>query len=603
MRMRILPAIISRLFYDKEENMNTFSKLLSYARERKAFMVLALVLSAVATVLSFVPYYFFWQILREITGAHDPSKIREFSFLIFGTTLLQILTYFLALLCSHVFAFRLETNMRKRGLNSLLRGSFSFFDLNPSGRTRKIIDDNASNTHTIVAHILPDSVNALLFPICLLILSFMVDVYIGVLIVIAVVVSMICFRFMSVGSEMMTEYMKALEDINSETVEYVRGIQVIKVFGMFLESFEKLHRAIMNYSKIINQQCQAFKIGYVLFQTVMMSFGVLILTVAYPKIESGSSTGEIITLVVFFISFFPLLYNAIMKIMFFNKNLGFAKDALGKLEGIMAEMEKNKLRHGSVDKMENYDIEFDRVAFEYAEGVAVLDDFSLKLDGGKKYAVVGSSGSGKSTIAKLISGFYPISKGSLKIGGREIAEYSGRTLEQNIAFVFQNAKLFKKSIYENVRIGRPDSTREEVMRALKLAMCDSIIEKFETRENTLIGAEGVHLSGGEIQRIAIARAILKDAPIVILDEASAASDPENEYEMQQAFSSLMKNKTVIMIAHRLSSIRNADEILVMDEGRVIERGNHETLMEGETKYRHFQEMFAHANDWRMNNEK
>lgn len=582
--------------------MNTFGKLFHYAKEKKAFMILALVLSAIATVLSFVPYYYFWLLLREITGGHDLSRIREIALVIFGTTLLHIVTYFLALICSHIFAFRLETNMRKRGLHRLLHASFSFFDLHPSGRTRKIIDDNSSNTHTIIAHILPDSVNAILFPICLLTLSFAVDLYIGMLIVIAIVVSMFCFRYMSVGGELMKEFMKSLEDINSETVEYVRGIQVIKVFGMFLESFEKLHRAIMNYSLMINRQCQAFKVAYILFQTVMMSFGALILAVAYPRIHSGSPIGEIITLVVFFVSFFPLLYNAFMKIMFFQKNLNFARDAVNKLEGLFAEMDRNKRVEGEVEKMDGYDIEFDQVSFEYLEGVPVLKDFSLKLQGGRKYAVVGSSGSGKTTIAKLLSGFYPVSKGSLRIGGRDLTEYTGRTLEKNIAFVFQNAKLFKTSIYENVRIGRPESTREEVMRALELAMCGSIIDKFETREHTLIGAKGVHLSGGEIQRIAIARAILKNAPIVILDEASAASDPENEYEMQQAFSSLMKNKTVIMIAHRLTSIRNADEILVMDEGRVIERGTHEKLMTGETRYKHLQEMFVHANDWRLSNE-
>lgn len=586
--------------------MNTFARLLGYAKEKRAFMVMALVLSAVATILSFVPYYYFWQILREITGNNDASRIREISWMIFGTTLLHVLTYFFALICSHVFAFRLETNMRKHGLNRLLHASFSFFDRSPSGRTRKIIDDNSSNTHTIIAHILPDSVNAVLFPICLLTVSFMADFYIGLLIVASLVISMSCFRFMSLGSEMMAEYMKALEDINSETVEYVRGIQVIKVFGIFLESFEKLHKSIMRYSKMINRQCQAFKLPFVLFQTVMMSFGVLIILIVYPQAGSASvagETGDVISKVVFFIVFFPLLYNAIMKIMFFNKNYGFGKDAIGKLESLFAEMDQNKLQQGTAEEMESCDIEFEGVDFEYEEGVSVLKDFSLRLEGGRQYAVVGSSGSGKSTIAKLISGFYPISGGSLKIGGKDLREYSGRTLEKNIAFVFQNARLFKTSIYENVRIGKPDSTREEVMNALRLAMCDSIIDKFETREHTMIGAQGVHLSGGEVQRIAIARAILKDAPIVILDEASAASDPENEYEMQQAFSKLMEKKTVIMIAHRLSSIRNVDEILVMDEGKVVERGTHDALAAGDTKYRSLLAAFGRANEWRLKHEK
>ena len=249
--------------------------------------------------------------------------------------------------------------------------------------------------------------------------------------------------------------------------------------------------------------------------------------------------------------------------------------------------------------MTSHDIDFSGVTFRYEEGVDVLTDFSLKLESGKKYALVGSSGSGKSTIAKLISGFYPVSSGELKIGGVDISKYKRETLEHEIAFVFQNAKLFKTSIYENVKIGRPDASREEVVKALDLAMCGSILDKFETREDTIIGAKGVHLSGGETQRIAIARAILKDAPIIILDEASAASDPENEYEMQQAFSKLMEGKTVIMIAHRLSSIRNVDEILVVEDGKVTERGSHDELIAKDSKYKNLQNLYNQANEWRL----
>lgn len=579
--------------------MDTFSKLFHYAEEKKGYMIASLVLSGIATILSFVPYYYFWQILREITGSADITVIRKLSYTIFGATLLYTTTYLLSLLCSHVFAFRLETNMRKKGLHHLLNASFSFFDKNPSGRTRKIIDDNSSNTHTIIAHMLPDSVNAILFPICLLLLSFMANIYIGFLVVGAIIVSLICFKFMYAESDMMKDYMEALEDINSETVEYVRGIQVIKVFGLALESFEKLHKSILRYSVVVNRQCQSCRRPFVLFQCAMMSFGALIITIAFRQIHLNTEMGEVLSLVVFFMTFAGLLQSAFMKIMFFSKNYSVGKDAVDKLEALFQEMDKNKLSNGNVDVMESYDIEFDKVSFGYEEGVDVLRELSLTLEGNRKYALVGSSGSGKSTIAKLISGFYPVTSGSLKIGGRDIREYTSQTLEKNIAFVFQNSKLFKKSIYENVKVGNPSSTHEQVMNALKLAMCNSIIDKFETREHTIIGAQGVHLSGGELQRIAIARAILKDAPIIILDEASAASDPENEYEMQQAFSKLMENKTVIMIAHRLSSIRNVDEILVIDEGKVVERGKHQELMARETKYKASQELFHKANEWRL----
>jgi len=294
-----------------------------------------------------------------------------------------------------------------------------------------------------------------------------------------------------------------------------------------------------------------------------------------------------------------LPYKGFMKVMFFSKNFQFGEDAINKLEGLFKEMDKNKLTHGDVSEMTSYDISFDKVTFCYEEGINVLENLSIEFPAGRRYALVGSSGGGKSTIAKLISGFYPVSSGGIKIGGKDISEYRSDVLEKNIAFVFQNAKLFKTSIYENVLIGNPESSHEEVMKALELAMCGSILDKFESRENTVIGAKGVHLSGGETQRIAIARAILKNAPIIIFDEASAASDPENEYEMQQAFTELMRGKTVIMIAHRLSSIRDVDEILVIENGKVAERGSHYELISKESKYRNLQQLYSKANEWRL----
>lgn len=579
--------------------MSLYKKLFSYAKEKTAFIILSMVLSGIATVISFIPYYYFWRLLTEITTSCNRNEIERISYIIFIITGIYLLTYFLALACSHLFAFRLETNMKKRGLENLLTASFSFFDINPSGKTRKIIDDNSGNTHTAVAHILPDLVNAVLFPVCLLVLAFYVNVYIGLIITGAVVFAMICFKFMYSDPNMMQDYMEALEDINSETVEYVRGIQVIKIFDTVIESFDKLYKAIVHYAEVVNRQCRNCKIPYVAFQSGMLSFGALIVIVGKSMWDGGSPMGEVLSLVVFFVSFSGLLFGAFAKIMFFSKNYQLAMDAMDKLEDIMEKMNGNKLNHGKINFIKNCDIEFKNVSFQYEEGVPVLENFSIKLEGNKKYALVGSSGGGKSTIAKLISGFYPISQGEILIGGKNIEEYSSKALEENIAFVFQNAKLFKTSIYENVRIGNPKAAHEDIMKALELAMCNDILDKFDTREETIIGAKGVHLSGGEMQRIAIARAILKDAPIIILDEASAASDPENEYEMQKAFTSLMKGKTVIMIAHRLSSIRNVDQVLVVDDGKLIEQGTHDELMEKESQYKMFQNLFNKANDWRV----
>ncbi|MGT2933554.1 ABC transporter ATP-binding protein [Streptococcus catagoni] len=581
--------------------MDTFKGLFAYAREKRLAMIASLILSALATLFSFLPYYYFWQLLKEVTSSNQADHIRHLSFLIFLATVLYSLTYLLSLICSHIYAFRLESNMRKEGLKHLLGASFSFFDKESSGKVRKIIDDNASNTHTVIAHLLPDAVNAFLFPIGLLILAFVANWMLGLLVLVTIALSLLCFKFMYSDPNMMEDYMRGLEDINSETVEYVRGIQVIKIFGVVIESFDKLYTAIVHYAKVVNKQCQDCKLPFTLFQTLTMSFGSLVIVYAYSQWNLARS-GELISLVVFFMTFSALLGTAFSKIMLFSKDFQLAKDAIDKLEGLFVEMDKDQLSYGNRDHMPNYSISFSQVSFEYEKGLPVIQDLDLYLEEKKTYVFVGSSGSGKSTIAKLISGFYPINKGQLKIGGYDISDYTAKTLEESIAFVFQDAKLFKTTIFENVQLARPKASREEVLEALSLARCDSILAKFETREETVIGSQGVHLSGGEKQRIAIARAILKNAPILILDEASAASDPENEYEIQRAFEALMKDKTVIMIAHRLPSIKNVDEILVIDHGKVIERGQHASLYAAKGKYQKLQDLYAQANEWRIANE-
>ncbi|MBW9213067.1 MULTISPECIES: ABC transporter ATP-binding protein [Terrabacteria group] len=579
--------------------MRLLKTLLEYGRDKKGYYIAAMVLSGISTILTFVPFYYFWSLLKEITSNANLDVIQSLAIKIFVTTLLFVFTYFSSLICSHVFAFRLESNLKKEGLNQLLKASFSFFDVHSSGRTRKIIDDNTANTHTVVAHILPDLVNAILFPICVLILSFRANFQIGLLVVAAIVFALYCFKFMFTGDDAMKEYMQSLEAINSETVEYVRGIQVIKVFGLGIQSFTRLYKAILDYSEKINKQCENYKVPWVLYQSCMMSLGGFVILIVYPMIQANHSMSDVVSLVVFFMSFSGLLHTSFLKVMMFSKNFSMAKDTIDKMDNLFKDMKENSLSSGTIKEMKDVSIDFKQVSFGYTNDLPILNYFDLHLEGKKKYALVGPSGSGKSTIAKLMSGFYPIQEGRIEIGGVDLKEYDSTILEKNIAFVFQNAKLFKMSIYDNVKLGNPKASHEQVMDALEKAMCLPIIEKFSTKENTLIGAKGVHLSGGEKQRIAIARAILKDAPIVILDEASAASDPENEYEIQQAFSQLMKEKTVIMIAHRLSSIRNVDEIFFIEDGQVMERGSHVELMGKKGRYFYFQKLYQQANNWRI----
>lgn len=399
----------------------------------------------------------------------------------------------------------------------------------------------------------------------------------------------------------MQKYMESLEKMNSEIVEYIRGIKVVKIFNINIDRFSSLYDSIRDYSDLAYKYTLSCKFWFVLFQAVFMGLVMVSIPFGFYLLKLNASTNEIIATIAFYASFAGLLYNALTKVMFLGQNKTQAKNSIDKLEDIFTRMHDKKLKNGSVHKMENYDIEFDNVCFKYEkESPYILKDLSFKLKSGKSYALVGASGCGKSTIAKLISGFYDIDSGVIKIGGKDIAEYSSETLADNIAFVFQNAQLFKTSIYENVKIGNEKASPAQIMKALEDARCNEILDKFEQRENTVIGSKGVYLSGGETQRIAIARAILKNAPVIILDEASAAADPENEYEIQQAFSSLMKDKTVIMIAHRLSAVQNVDEILVVDHGEITERGRSEELLKNkESKYKHYMDLYNKANEWKV----
>ncbi|MDO4719182.1 MAG: ABC transporter ATP-binding protein [Peptostreptococcaceae bacterium] len=581
--------------------MQIYQKLFRYVPDKKHFALLAVLFSALSALLTVTAYYFIYAFIRHILITSDIERAKHYSLLIAVFIFCGAISYFFSGYCSHKLAFRLETNLRKRGIDGLTGAGFRFFDLHPSGLTRKIIDDNAAQTHMAVAHLIPDSAYGILTPILSIALGFIVSLKVGVPLLLITLIGFVTLALMMGDQKFMKIYHKALEHLSAETVEYVRGIQVIKIFGTGVTSFKALHQAITEYAQYAYNYSKSCQRPYVFFQ--LMFFGVIALLIPllllftdYRSEPAALSVQLIMTsflMGVLFVSFMRIMY---MSMYFFQGN-----NAIDKLETLYSEMGKDALQFGQIEEFENFDIEFEEVCFTYKD-TPVLDQLSFRLEGGKTYALVGSSGSGKSTIAKLISGFYKIDSGSLKIGGIPIENYSKTALIDHIAFVFQDAKLFKKTIYENVRLGRQDASHEEIMKALELAGCRSILDKFKEREHTLIGSKGIYLSGGERQRIAIARAILKDADIIIMDEASAAIDPENEHELQLAFANLMQGKTVIMIAHRLSSIRKVDEILVLENGRIIERGNDESLMNGSTKYKAFQDLYQQANEWRVGNE-
>lgn len=572
-----------------------YKKLKTYAPERMGFVYVGILMALLAAGLSVASYYYLYRFLRKVIVDVDMTGAVPLAMDVVIFLIANALVYFLALWSTHILAFRLETNLKKQGLRHLMNASFSFYDKNESGRVRKIMDDNTALTHSSVAHLIPDLTTAVFAPLLGIALAFYVDWRMGLLFTVSFLSGILFIRKMMGDQNFMNQYMAASDKMNSGAVEYVRGIHVLKIFKTSLQSLKEFYRSVTEYADLALKYSMSCRSWYVFFQVF---YNAVFLVALFFGYGSGDDPRVQLCKFLFYALFNGVLYMALNKVMYVGMYTYQASACIEKIEKLFSEMDEKKLSTGQRETMEGSSIEFQDVTFGY-EDQKVIKHFSLKLEEGKTYALVGASGSGKSTLAKLISGFYQLDDGHILIDGHDLSEYTEGALAQNIANVFQDVKLFKKSIYENVRMGRPDSSRQEVMEALHLAQCDEILNKLEKGEDTLIGARGVHLSGGEVQRIAIARAILKDAKIIILDEASAAADPENEYELQLAFANLMKKKTVIMIAHRLSSITGVDEILVIDDGKLVERGSHSELMAHNSVYQKLQEDFMQANEWRV----
>lgn len=577
--------------------MEIYKKMFKYVPEKKWYIVISVICSALSAFLTVGAYYYVYKFLIKLLSLNLQSAwdagMKVVLLLISGS-----IVYYISVILSHIFAFRLETNLRKYGINLLSKASFKFFDLYPSGLVRKLIDDNASNTHTAVAHLIPDNARGMFSPLLAIMLGFFIDIKLGVTLLALVGISVFILSKMMGEQKFMEKYQKSLEVLSDETVEYVRGIQVVKIFRTSITTFRSLYEAIMNYSKNAYEYAQSCKIPYTIYNWIFFGLVCIVLPVLFFFEDIVNIDIRILVelLMLFFLT--GVIFAAFMKIMYIGMHTFQGSECIRKLEDLYKSMEKERMVFGSVSEFKNYNIDFENVTFAYKDR-NVIENLSFSLDEGKIYALVGESGSGKTTIAKLISGFYSVNEGVIKIGDIPIQNYSYETLSKNIAFVFQNSKLFKTDIYTNVAIGRKNATRKEVLNALHLASCDSILDKLPNRENTVIGSKGINLSVGEKQRIAIARAILKDAKIIIMDEASASTDPENEYEIQKAFKSLIRGKTVIMIAHRLSAIKNVDEILVMEKGKIIERGSNLSLSKYESKYDAYKKMYGKANEWRL----
>ena len=574
--------------------------------KRKVLLPAAMLLSALSALAGMLPYILIWLIVRELLEYGEitsSGNVVTYAWWAAGMAVASIVLYFAALMSSHLAAFRVESNLRKEAMRQIVRMPLGFFDINTSGRIRKIIDDNAGVTHSFLAHQLPDLAATFLVPLVAAILIFVFDWILGLACIVPVIIAMLVMGFMmnAEGRQFMKSYMTSLEEMNTEAVEYVRGIPVVKVFQQTIYSFKNFHRCIMNYNKMVFGYTRMWKKPMSLYTVIINGFVFFLAPLAILLIGYSGNYASVLLNFFLFVLITPVFSQSIMKSMYLNQALGQASEAIGRLENLVAYEHLTVVEHPQPVK--EFSIQFEKVSFSYpGANQKAVDDVSFTIPQGNTVALVGASGGGKTTIARLVPRFWEATEGKVLIGGINVREIAPEELMKYISFVFQNTKLFKTSLLENIKYGNPDATMEEVERAVDMAQCREIINKLPLGLNTKIGTEGTYLSGGEQQRIVLARAILKNAPIIVLDEATAFADPENEHLIQQALKELTKGKTVLMIAHRLSSITDADNILVIDKGKIAEQGTHANLLGKQGIYYHMWNEYQQSVRWTIGKE-
>ncbi|WP_173384325.1 ABC transporter ATP-binding protein [Fibrobacter succinogenes] len=585
--------------------MSTFSKLSKYMGSRKPLFPLALILSALSAIAGLVPFLLMWLIVREILSGGDMTNIRIFDYSIGAVlaSVASVLLYFAALACSHLVAFRLEGDLRRFAMKKLMTAPLGFFDKNPTGKLRKIIDDNAAITHTFVAHQMPDISSTILIPIIALVMMFVFDWRLGLATLVPIAYAIFILSTLGrKGTKFMERYMQSLEEMNSEAVEYVRGIPVVKVFQQTIYSFKNFYKTIETYHQMVTAYSNSWKVPYCIYTTLVNGFVLFLVPVAILIIGNGDDVKLTIVNMMIYVLVTPLFSQCVMRSMYLSNATNQAGIAIDRINDI-ARTKDLEVCENPVP-MQGFDVEFKNVNFTYPGTEAqVLHNVSFAVPTGSTVALVGASGGGKSTVAKLLPRFFDVDSGEITIGGISVKQIDPKELMKNISFVFQNTRLFKMSILDNVRYGTPDATLEQVNEALDLAQCREIIDKLPNGIHTVIGSKGTYLSGGEQQRVVLARAILKNAPIVVLDEATAFADPENERLIQEALRKLAKGKTVLMIAHRLTSIVNADEILVVENGEIVERGTHNELIGKSGVYAKMWAEYQQSTTWTLDNAK
>ena len=592
----------------EKKKQNAIIALLGYAGNYKVLTFIGLTLSAISMLCSIMPYVCIWLVAKDlITAVSDFSKVQNvetYGWIAFGFAVLGIVLYFIGLICTHLAAFRTAENIRKIGMNHIMKAPLGYFDNNASGLIRGRLDSAANDTETLLAHNLADIVGTIVLFVGMVILMFIFDWRMGAACLLSAVISIIAMFSMMGGknAQLMAEYQAAQDRMTKAGTEYVRGIPVVKIFQQTVYSFKTFKKAIEEYSdKAEYYQAKICRVPQSINLTFTEGAFIFLVPIAIFLIPGALHSGnfsDFITNFVFYAVFSAIISTSLAKIMFASSGIMLASTALSRIDLVMKAPTLEKCVNPK--EPEDNSVVFKDVSFTYTgSSTPALSHISFRVEPGQTVALVGPSGGGKTTAASLIPRFWDVDEGVVAVGNVNVKEIDQHVLMEQVAFVFQNTKLFKTSILENVKIANPNASNDDVMQALKAARCEDIIEKLPNGVNTIIGNEGTYLSGGEQQRIALARAILKNAPIVVLDEATAFADPENEVLIQKALSVLCKDRTVIMIAHRLSTVVNADRIIVLEEGHIIEEGTHKELLDKNGLYHKMWTDYNQAVKWKI----
>lgn len=558
------------------QKQSNLSRLLGYAGSHRYFTYASWVLSALSALVALVPFWYIWKMMRQVleVAPHfgQAQDLPHNGWMAVLFAVLSVIIYIAGLMCSHIAAFRVATNIRISTMHHIVKLPLGFVEEFGSGKLRKIVNESSAATETYLAHQLPDKAGAIATPCGLLVLLLVFDWRLGLLSLVPVVLGFLIMMRMT-GANMqqkMQEYQNALDDMSNEAVEYVRGIPVVKTFGQTVFSFKKFKDSIDRYGVWVIAYTKQLRMPMILYTAAINGVFVFLIAAALLLTQNGVTTTFLLNLL-FYIIITPVISLTLTRIMFQSENAMIVNDALQRIDSVLnlqplSETTKPK-------KPNDYSVTLEDVCFRYDEEKEALRHISLSIPAGQTVALVGPSGGGKTTLASLVSRFFDPQDGKIRIGGVDIRDIPKKELMNTVSFVFQDSRLIKASVLENVRMSRPEASRSEVLDALQAAQCMDIIEKLPNGVDTVIGTKGVYLSGGEQQRIAIARVMLKNAPIVILDEATAFADPDNESRVQAAFTELSKEKTVIMIAHRLSTVSNVDRIFVLKDGQIAESGS------------------------------